>query len=146
MIEEAFYSRTSGHSGVAALVSTRVRPIKAAQDEALPFVAYQTVSDVPTYSHDGDGSLGHARIQANCFGRTYIESHQIAEQVRLCWSGFKGTITFSATTYTIQSAFVEDIRDVPSGDASERGRERDTGAVSVDVLIGYTPQTAPSFS
>ena len=89
-LDEGLVAYLTGNAGVSALVSDRVGPAPLPQDSEQPAVTYQIISRTAQYTHRGPAGLTRPRIQVDCWSTTYSESQQLAEQVRLALSGFRG--------------------------------------------------------
>lgn len=135
MIETALFSFLHGTAAIVNLVADRIAPMERAQDEALPAITYQTISNVPDYHLGGESGHSVARIQIDCWAETYLAVKQLAEQVRLAVSGHTGVWN----EHTITGVLVQDNGDLPESvePASEAGAHR----ASMDLRIGYL-QTA----
>jgi len=109
-LEEALYAHLSGDADVAALVGDRIYPLLVPQDADLPALAYQRISGVPIYAHDGPPGLARARVQITCLGRSYSEAKDLAARVRAALSGYRGTMG-GAGGVEVGAAFIENHRD-----------------------------------
>jgi len=90
--EEHLYSRLVNFSGITSLISSRVYSLKLPANCTFPAVTYFRVSSNPVESMTGSTALSFARFQLDSWAKTYLESKNLAEQVRLCLQGYKGTI------------------------------------------------------
>lgn len=77
-MEEAFRAALLAHSGLAALVGTR---IDWGLRGAVPSVRLLVVSKVPIQTYSGPIGLTPYRIQADCFGAKYGEAKRVARAV-----------------------------------------------------------------
>ncbi len=60
----------------------RIYPQRAPQGAAAPYIVLQVVSDVPTITMEVAAERWRkARVQVDCYGRTYLEVHQVAAAV-----------------------------------------------------------------
>lgn len=129
-VPEGLYAKLSGHSGVSALVSTRIDPIEAPQSYAMPYIVYQIVSEVPYYVHRGETGFMETTFQLTLFASTYLAMTQLCDAVRDCLSGFVGTMT---TGVSSMGCFLESYVDVPVFPAS--GQEMNTYGRRVDGRV-----------
>jgi hypothetical protein len=90
-VEGAVYDILSDAAGVSALVGTRIYPMFAPQDVALPAIAYQRVSGGREYSHSGDSSLLRPRLQVLCIDDGYAGAKALAAAVTAALSAHSGT-------------------------------------------------------
>ena len=95
-------------NGVASL-SGKVYPLVIPDDIALPAAAYQVISDIPEYAHDGVVELSLARVQVTLHAATYSAGVNLLKAVQTALSGYKGTLTTSGTE--IQHVFIDRIAD-----------------------------------
>ena len=135
MIETALHSFLRDTTAIAAIVADRIAPMERAQDEPLPALTYQVISNVPDYHLGGESGHSVARIQIDCWAETYLAVKQLAEQVRLAVSGYTGTWN----EHTITGVTVQDNGDLP--ESVEPGSEAGPHRASMDLRIGYL-QTA----
>lgn len=82
MIETTLYTVLSTDTAVSNIVSTRIYPLIAPQDSAMPAVVYQRVSTVPVNSLAGDSGLDAVRIQISCWASTYAGAKSLAVAVK----------------------------------------------------------------
>lgn len=68
---------------VTALVGTRIYPAVAPQNVVAPFVVLTTVSSTPTnaMSELASTRLNVARVQVDCYSKSYVEVHQVASAI-----------------------------------------------------------------
>lgn len=85
------YARCIGHTGIEALVGTRVYPDRLPEDVTYPAMTYFCVSADNTLfrSHDGGPTeYETSRVQFNCYDETGDGAAALADQVRLAWDGY----------------------------------------------------------
>lgn len=82
------YATLNANAGVQALVGTgsspqqsRIYPIGATEDKALPLVGYSTVSEIPIDTITGVTDMKRHRIQMNCHARTHDGANALADAV-----------------------------------------------------------------
>lgn len=116
---------------VASLVADRIGPAIRPQSEVLPAVAYTIVSDVPGYHYEGEDDLSKARVQFECWAKSYTDARALAEKLRLALSGYRGPMG----ARTVQSVFVEGAGDITAGiDGVNSSRVR---GVRFDAMVTY---------
>lgn len=109
-IKDALYKFLSTNSGVAALVSTRIYPNAIPQDAALPAIAYQEITAVRDYSHQGQNNTAEPLFQITIEAATYSTAIAVAAAVRAALSGYRGSVATSPAT-VIQGVFLENEYD-----------------------------------
>lgn len=133
-LPEAIYYRLSTYAGLIALVSTRTYPAIAPQKAALPYVTYFQVSRVHAHAAGADAGTYMARMQVDSWADDYLESHNIAKQVRLALQDFMGNMAGAGDTFTVQRIFFDG-----RGDMTEMDEETNvlTYRVSQDFLVWH---------
>jgi hypothetical protein len=82
VVEADLYDYLTDVAAIAALVSTRVYPLRLPQDASLPAVVYQRISGERVRSHDGPSGLGRGRFQISSWDDDYAGAKSLAEQIR----------------------------------------------------------------
>jgi hypothetical protein len=111
-IEQGITARLKGHTGLTALIGTRVFEGGIPQGETLPCVTYNRISTPRYNTHDTSGATGLAspRFQFDAWAATYTSARAISDQIRSALNGYKGAVTVGTGSITIQAALVEDER------------------------------------
>lgn len=125
-IEEALYTYLKSHTGLSALVGSRIYPLKLPQNPTLPAVVYVKVSYAGERAMGtGNPRASRARFQFSCFAQSYASAKDVAEQVKLALQDYSGLMGGGVT--------VLDTNVVGEVDVFEP----DTGLyhVPVDVLL-----------
>lgn len=102
-------ARLVGFAGLSALVGTRVHPIAAPQNSAVPFVTYRRISALRYSGYGEDVGIVSARYQIDCISASYDVAWQVIDQVRLALQRWKSPLA----TPEIIDVFCEDDRDLP---------------------------------
>ncbi len=89
-------------SGVAALVSDRVRYVELGQRETLPAIAVTRISGGPEYAQDGDIGLQRVRIQVDCYAERPTEAKNVGAAVVAALSGVVDTDSAGVTFKLIE--------------------------------------------
>lgn len=92
---ETLYDYLKNRVGVAALVGTRIHPVKLPQGSTLPALTFQRISDVPEYSHGG-GMVREPMFQVTAWAGTYLEAEALSTQVILSANAWFHTMRGSA--------------------------------------------------
>ena len=92
IVEEALYHRLANFAGLAALVSTRIYPMRLPPAVTLPAVTYQRVSGVRVQSLGGPTGLASPRFQISVWASTYSAAKAVATQIRYALDGFQGNM------------------------------------------------------
>jgi hypothetical protein len=104
-LETKLYTLLSGNAGVVALVATRIYPLTAPQEAAMPYVVYTRVSSGRLYSLTGYSNLEYPRMQVDCYGTTYSEAKLLSEAVV---TAIRAATTFGTEQDDPQEMFEED--------------------------------------
>lgn len=102
-------ARLVGFAGLSALVSTRVHPIVAPQNSAVPFVTYRRISAQRYSGYGEDAGIVSARYQFDAIATDYDTARAVIEQVRLALQRWKSP----SSSPEIIDVFCEDERDLP---------------------------------
>jgi hypothetical protein len=78
--------------GVAALVGTRIYPLRFPQRVTLPAIRYQIISTIGQVAHTGPSGLRMYRVQLSAAAATYEGAAQVAEALWLACDGRKGLL------------------------------------------------------
>lgn len=81
-LEVGIHAHLKNNPGVAALVGTRIYPIKMPQDSPLPAVVYQRVSKVRGHAFDGESGDVESRYHISTFAATLAQAMQVSSAVR----------------------------------------------------------------
>lgn len=95
-VHDAIYSRLSGYSTLTALVSTRIFPDIAPQDQVLPYVVFRVVDTIPAQIKDGASLNNTYNIEVMSFAKTFSSAQSIIDACssRLdYWQGTSGGVT-----------------------------------------------------
>jgi len=105
MIEDEIYQLLSCDSTITDLVSTRIYPQVRDQEDGLPAITYQMISQLHGADLTGSNGLVEGRIQINCFASTILAAAQLADIVKNSLSGYQGG--------NIESLLLEETNDLP---------------------------------
>lgn len=67
----SLYSKVTGDSSVAALVGTKVYPVKVPQSAEAPLIVWQEVSSTPDTTLGEASTSGKRLVQFSCLASTY---------------------------------------------------------------------------
>ena len=116
-IETALYSYLKDFAGLYALVSTRIYPLILPQNPTLPAVAYQQISGPRVHAMGNDPGITYPRYQFSCWGSTPASAAAVAQQIRLAFENYSGTMggVGGVTVYhsSVENMFNE--RDAETG-------------------------------
>lgn len=106
-MEEAFVTYLLGSAGLTALIGQRADWAIRPQASSLPQLVLHVIDSAPYYTDEGPSGLSSARIQIDCWGRTYAESKTVARQIMNRISG----VTFTEGGITFQLSHCVDQND-----------------------------------
>lgn len=121
-VESALVAKLAGNVGVAAIVSTRIHPLRIPQDAngvvLLPAITYQEISAPITSTHDetAANALTQSRFQINAWATTYAGAVALGKAIFDALEGFSGIVTSGLDTYTLQSVLRVDRRKDNDGE------------------------------
>ena len=135
-IEEGIIEALTGESTITDICGTRIYPMKAPQDAALPYITYQQISADRDHVLDGPSGLAINRYQFNHWATTYGGAKRLFEAVRKFFDGYTGTVA-SRQIQAVQSQTETDILNQKDGaDVMDRYGK------SMDYLIGFQEPTS----
>jgi hypothetical protein len=102
------YNKLVNTVGVTNLVSTRIRPSRAAQSDVYPYIVYEKISEPSLQTKDGNSGWYKARYQLSMLATSLASVQTIADAVRTTLDGVGGTIA----GFTVQRITFEDERDI----------------------------------
>ena len=79
-------------TGLTSLIDTRLHPARLPQDPTFPSVVFKKISKPRIVSQQGDSGLSNPRYQFTCWAIRYSVAEEIAQELRISLSGFKGTM------------------------------------------------------
>jgi len=91
--EESIYSMLAADAAVAAIVGSRIYPLRMPDDEnaVLPSVVYTRVSGARATPMAGGATLENPRIQVDSWATTYAGAKALSEAVRAALEETGGT-------------------------------------------------------
>jgi len=92
MIYEALFSLLTANSDVAALVGTRVYPVKMPDDPQLPAISLQVADGDRGDSLEGSDGLASELVQIDCWSRDMDQVKDLAKKARAALRGYRGTV------------------------------------------------------
>lgn len=131
------------HSGLSALIGTRVRARRPRQGDTYPLVTYRIASQDTEYEVEGAAGPAETRVRFVAWGGNGtdcdIAADNVNEQLRLALSGFTGTFTTTVVN-SVQKDNEVDVEAMPKD-----GTSQPTVGIETDYIIIHQ-QTKPSFS
>jgi hypothetical protein len=115
-IDEAILVVLKGNPAVAALVSTRITPLKLPERPILPAIVFELVGAQRDHHSTGPSGLVSLRVNLDLWGKIFDDVCRLSEAVRLCLDGYAGIVTLTlptggTSTLDIDSAFYVDSDD-----------------------------------
>jgi len=135
-MEEDLVAKLLADDGLEALVGARIYWLDRPQTDALPSITLQVISPGRTYTYAGATGLNGPRVQADCWGASYLSAKQVSRALIAAveMPGTRGDTVFSA-------AFLESAADLPPEDmpAKQPGGPSKVYRVSMDFIIWNAP-------
>jgi hypothetical protein len=119
-LDEGLFDHLTSHSGVAALVGTRIHPDYFSEDEPLPAIAYSLEDDRSVHTQQGPSALRQAIYRLDIWADTIRDAMAVVRQVRASLDGYRG----SFKEIPIVGAFF---------DGGGRSRDPDTATINVSM-------------
>lgn len=126
-LEEALRAHLIAHSGLSALVGSRVYPVQVPQNVTLPAMSYQRISTAPT-QHRNQPVHGRVRMQLDGWASNYAAAVELRTQMRAAMETFQ-----RGSAPRVDAALLQDDRDLREPD-SDRWR------VSMDYFLFGTQE------
>lgn len=104
-ISSLLQAALAANSGVTALVSTRIYPIKLPQPPTYPAITYQRISNT---AQNGSTALRETRYQIDCWADTYTPTQTLAAAVKAALEEYKKT---NATPGIKQAYIINELDD-----------------------------------
>ncbi len=92
-IETEIVTRLEDDAGVGAEAGNRIYPILLPQRPIYPAIVYRRISGPRLHHLTGSSGRGVARIQIDCWAKTYVAAQALAAAVRASLDGFTGKLT-----------------------------------------------------
>lgn len=127
----AIYSRLANDAAVTALVSTRIYPSSAPQDDVRPYLVLHEIVAIATNDYGGDIGFVNATMQVDCWADTYAAAKSLRNAVRDALSGWAGTAA-SVLVHGIHLLRQRDVTDFPRA-----AEEREIFGVQMDFRVLY---------
>jgi len=125
-LDAAIFSRLSTFTALTALVPvTHIAAVTIAQGILTPYVVYQTIDDLPDYSHQGRNGLRHPRVQVSSYASSLGSAKAINVQVMTALE------TWPSANADVQDVTVDNI--IPLFDSATA-----LFAVITDFFVWYT--------
>lgn len=129
MIAAALYSKLSTDSGISALVSTRVYPVRLPQNPVFPCVTFQVITEPQIYTMEGKNAP-NAQFQIDCWADEHEDAHGLAAAVSACLSGFRGTMGTGGNAHNVSACLQRNATDLFSPEVNDY-------RVSLDFSVWY---------
>ena len=100
--ETAIVAYLAASGRVTALVSSRIYPVMAPADGALPSVVYQRISGPRELLHDGPSGQSEARLQLSVTAERYATCKEVIQALRMALDGQKGRAPDAETTRVLE--------------------------------------------
>ena len=91
IVGKAIYNILSNTSAVTDIVSTKIYPEIAPQNESQPYIVYSVVSNNPTDTKEDNGNVDEASIEVYCFNTKYTTAIDLGVAVRAALERRNGT-------------------------------------------------------
>ena len=114
-IETGLRTHLLADGPVAALVVTRIYPLKLPQSSTYPALTYEIISDIPYRGLAGDRNRERIRARIHCWAETYTGAIDLAGKVRTAvadFSGLMGTVPVSSVKFETWNDIFEDVPEV----------------------------------
>lgn len=95
-----FYAWLSAQSGVTAIVSTRIYPLRLPQEATYPALRFERDSETEIEDFGGQGGLNTTDIQIDAIADTHAAAITLADAVKAVLLNYRGTMGSTVIRYT----------------------------------------------
>ena len=92
MFETGLITFLNSCGALTAFVGTRIYPKVLPPETTLPAIAFNKISAVPDYSHDGGSDFTPIRMQFSCWADDPLEAKNVAMELKRQLSGYSGQL------------------------------------------------------
>ena len=89
-LDEGIFDHLTSHSGLAALIGTRLHPDYFSEDEELPAIAYSLEDDRSMPTQQGPSALRQAIYRFDIWADTAAETVAVMKQMCAALDGYRG--------------------------------------------------------
>lgn len=82
IVTKAIYNILSTYAGLTALVSTRIYPMVAAQQAAIPYVVFDVPRTEPVNRTSGKAFMNQIQVKVSAFSKDFNEAASVSEQIQ----------------------------------------------------------------
>jgi len=93
LVEEALVTRLTSVAALTALVGSRISPLRAPENEPVPYVVYQRIAGTREQAFGADPGLTRARFQVSAWDASYSGVKAVQDQLRLALERWRGTVS-----------------------------------------------------
>ncbi len=115
IVGKAIYNILSNTTAVTDIVSTKIYPEIAPQNESQPYIVYSVVSNNPTDTKEDNGNVDEASIEVYCFNTKYTTAIDLGVAVRAALERRNGTfggVKIQSINYTNEQMDVNPERSI----------------------------------
>ena len=115
IVGKAIYNILSNVTAVTDIVSTKIYPEIAPQNESQPDIVYSVVSNSPTDTKEENGNVDEATIEVYCFNTNYSTAIDLGVAVRAALerkNGTYGGVQIQSINYTNEQMDVNPERSI----------------------------------
>ena len=116
----------------ATTAGTRIRPEFLNENEQYPAVVYSIVSEIQEFSQDGPENLTEKRVAIDCYGKNYVQTVTLADEIITILQGFTGALGTSSPATVVRMSQLEGNIDQSEIDGDRHNRRR-----SLSFVITY---------
>jgi hypothetical protein len=92
-LDKGIFDHLTSHSGLAALIGTRMHPDYFSEDEELPAIAYSLEDDRSMHTQQGPSALRQAIYRFDIWADTAAEAIAVMKQMCAALDGYRGSFS-----------------------------------------------------
>jgi len=128
-IEAALYYELTNSTDITDIVSTRIYPLALPQQVSLPAISYFRVTGPRYHGQGTDPGVARPLIQISCWGESYSDVREIAEEIRKLFQDFAGTMGGAGGVEVLSVSY--------EGDADFYEDETKTYHIALDFIFNH---------
>lgn len=135
-LEAALYTQLKNHTGLAALVGTRIYPDFIPQSNTQDALCFRLEDTETVHTMGSDTSLEGVYYKISCFGTTKSQARAVATQVKAALRDFSGVMGGDGGV-TVQRIFLEDEYDEEAQGTNSDPKIKTRNFRVLEFLIWY---------
>lgn len=95
------------NSGLAAIVSSRIYPIRLPQTPTLPAICFQDITLAVTQAHGEKSCLPRPRFQFTIYADKVIDANSVAQALKAALDGYRGSMGTGSYQTSVEACLLK---------------------------------------